>query len=86
MLFQELKIRGVTFPNRIFVSPMCQYSSDNGHATDWHLVTVGVSAPASALLSYAHKLCRAGQRAEQEVSSLKLRQSCQRDELLQKTQ
>lgn len=40
-LFQPLTIRGTTFKNRIFVSPMCQYSSDNGHATDWHLVHIG---------------------------------------------
>ncbi|KAI0055862.1 FMN-linked oxidoreductase [Artomyces pyxidatus] len=40
-LFKPLTIRGVTFPNRIWVSPMCQYSSDNGHATDWHLVHIG---------------------------------------------
>jgi 2,4-dienoyl-CoA reductase-like NADH-dependent reductase (Old Yellow Enzyme family) len=41
LLFTPLTIRGVTFSNRIFVSPMCQYSSDNGHATDWHLVHIG---------------------------------------------
>jgi 2,4-dienoyl-CoA reductase-like NADH-dependent reductase (Old Yellow Enzyme family) len=41
LLFTPLTIRGVTFANRIFVSPMCQYSSDNGHATDWHLVHIG---------------------------------------------
>ncbi|OBZ78749.1 putative NADPH dehydrogenase C23G7.10c [Grifola frondosa] len=41
ILFQPLTIRGTTFKNRIFVSPMCQYSSDNGHATDWHLVHIG---------------------------------------------
>lgn len=41
LLFQPLDIRGVTFKNRIFVSPMCQYSSDNGHATEWHLVAIG---------------------------------------------
>ncbi|TDL28026.1 FMN-linked oxidoreductase [Rickenella mellea] len=40
-LFEPLTIKGVTFNNRIFVSPMCQYSSDNGHATDWHLVHIG---------------------------------------------
>ncbi|KAI0042481.1 FMN-linked oxidoreductase [Auriscalpium vulgare] len=40
-LFKPLTLRGVTFPNRVFVSPMCQYSSDNGHATDWHLVHIG---------------------------------------------
>ncbi|KAJ7103335.1 hypothetical protein B0H15DRAFT_897547 [Mycena belliarum] len=41
VLFQPLEIKGVTFKNRIFVSPMCQYSSDDGHATDWHLVHIG---------------------------------------------
>ncbi|KAL0951519.1 hypothetical protein HGRIS_008204 [Hohenbuehelia grisea] len=40
-LFRPLTLRGTTFKNRIFVSPMCQYSSDNGHATDWHLVHLG---------------------------------------------
>ncbi|KXN88758.1 Putative NADPH dehydrogenase C23G7.10c [Leucoagaricus sp. SymC.cos] len=40
-LFKPLTLRGVTFKNRIWVSPMCQYSSDNGHATDWHLVHLG---------------------------------------------
>ncbi|KAI0652018.1 FMN-linked oxidoreductase [Trametes meyenii] len=40
-LFKPLTLRGVTFKNRIFVSPMCQYSADNGHATDWHLVHIG---------------------------------------------
>jgi len=41
LLFKPLKIRSVEFKNRIWVSPMCQYSSDNGHATDWHLVHIG---------------------------------------------
>ncbi|KII86971.1 hypothetical protein PLICRDRAFT_43665 [Plicaturopsis crispa FD-325 SS-3] len=41
LLFQPLTIKSVTFKNRIFVSPMCQYSSDNGHATDWHFVHIG---------------------------------------------
>jgi len=41
ILFQPLKIRSVEFKNRIWVAPMCQYSSDNGHATDWHLVHIG---------------------------------------------
>ncbi|KAF8665430.1 hypothetical protein AX16_000449 [Volvariella volvacea WC 439] len=40
-LFKPLTLRGVTFKNRIFVSPMCQYSSQNGHATDWHFVHLG---------------------------------------------
>jgi 2,4-dienoyl-CoA reductase-like NADH-dependent reductase (Old Yellow Enzyme family) len=37
-LFEALKIREVTFRNRIGVSPMCQYSSTNGYANDWHLI------------------------------------------------
>ncbi|KAI0094297.1 FMN-linked oxidoreductase [Irpex rosettiformis] len=41
LLFKPLTLRGHTFKNRIWVSPMCQYSSDNGHATDWHLVHIG---------------------------------------------
>jgi 2,4-dienoyl-CoA reductase-like NADH-dependent reductase (Old Yellow Enzyme family) len=42
-LFSPLKIRGVEYKNRIFVSPMCQYSSDNGKPTDWHLVHLGTA-------------------------------------------
>ncbi|KAF5368383.1 hypothetical protein D9758_002285 [Tetrapyrgos nigripes] len=41
LLFTPITIRDVTFKNRIFVAPMCQYSSDNGHATDWHLIHIG---------------------------------------------
>jgi len=37
-LFEPFDQRGVKFPNRIAVSPMCQYSSEDGFANDWHLV------------------------------------------------
>ena len=47
-LFDELKIRGVTLRNRIVVSPMCQYSSPDGFATDWHLVHLGSRAVGGA--------------------------------------
>ncbi|SJK98163.1 related to NADH-dependent flavin oxidoreductase [Armillaria ostoyae] len=40
-LFQPITIRGVTFPNRIFVSPMCQYSAKEGFVTPWHTVHLG---------------------------------------------
>ncbi|KAG9074385.1 hypothetical protein FRC06_010729, partial [Ceratobasidium sp. 370] len=40
-LFQPLTVRDVTFKNRIWVSPMCQYSAVDGHMTDWHLVHLG---------------------------------------------
>ncbi|KAG0695488.1 hypothetical protein DFH29DRAFT_955110 [Suillus ampliporus] len=35
-LFQPIKIRGTTFYNRIFLSPLCQYSAEDGHFTSWH--------------------------------------------------
>jgi 2,4-dienoyl-CoA reductase-like NADH-dependent reductase (Old Yellow Enzyme family) len=47
-LFDPLALRGVTFPNRIFVSPMCQYSCADGVATDWHLVHLGARAVGGA--------------------------------------
>ena len=47
-LFDELKIRGLTLANRIAVSPMCQYSCENGLANDWHLVHLGSRAVGGA--------------------------------------
>ncbi|GMU82055.1 MAG: oxidoreductase [Planctomycetota bacterium] len=47
-LFDPLTLRDVTFRNRIGVSPMCQYSSDDGAATDWHLVHLGARAVGGA--------------------------------------
>ena len=35
-LFQPFSLRSVTFKNRIFVTPMCQYCADDGHIVDWH--------------------------------------------------
>ncbi|QUC18245.1 uncharacterized protein UV8b_02486 [Ustilaginoidea virens] len=40
-LFQPLRIRSLELHNRFVVSPMCQYSADNGHLTDYHLVHLG---------------------------------------------
>jgi 2,4-dienoyl-CoA reductase-like NADH-dependent reductase (Old Yellow Enzyme family) len=40
-LFQPLKLRGLTLQNRIFVSPMCQYSARDGKLTAWHLTHLG---------------------------------------------
>jgi len=40
-LFTEIKLRDVTLKNRIMLSPMCQYNSDNGTANDWHLMHYG---------------------------------------------
>jgi 2,4-dienoyl-CoA reductase-like NADH-dependent reductase (Old Yellow Enzyme family) len=52
-LFSTLKIRGVEFKNRIFVSPMCQYSSKDGMPNDWHLVHLGSRAVGGAGLIIA---------------------------------
>ncbi|WP_246057767.1 NADH:flavin oxidoreductase/NADH oxidase [Arenibacterium halophilum] len=41
MLFSPLRLRDVTFPNRIMLSPMCQYAAQDGIANDWHLVHLG---------------------------------------------
>jgi 2,4-dienoyl-CoA reductase-like NADH-dependent reductase (Old Yellow Enzyme family) len=40
-LFSPLKLRGTTFRNRVWVAPMCQYSSVDGYPNDWHLVHLG---------------------------------------------
>jgi 2,4-dienoyl-CoA reductase-like NADH-dependent reductase (Old Yellow Enzyme family) len=47
-LFSPFKLRDLTFRNRIFVSPMCQYSSYDGMPTDWHLVHLGSRAVGGA--------------------------------------
>jgi 2,4-dienoyl-CoA reductase-like NADH-dependent reductase (Old Yellow Enzyme family) len=49
-LFDPLKIRTITFPNRVFVSPMCEYSSTGGLANDWHFVHLGSRAVGGAAL------------------------------------
>jgi len=43
-LFSPLTLRGITFANRVWVSPMCQYSAVNGVATNWHDVHIGAFA------------------------------------------
>lgn len=52
LLLSPLTLRGTTFPNRIWVSPMCQYSCDPvgapGVPTDWHLVHLGGFATGGA--------------------------------------
>ena len=48
LLFDPLPIRGITLPNRIAVSPMVQYSSQDGFANDWHLVHLGSRAVGGA--------------------------------------
>ncbi|GER88803.1 oxidoreductase [Dictyobacter vulcani] len=49
-LFEPYTLRDITFRNRIAVAPMCQYSSVDGFATDWHLVHLGSFAVGGAAL------------------------------------
>ena len=48
VLFSPFTLKSITFRNRIFVSPMCQYSSNDGLPTDWHLVDLGSRAVGGA--------------------------------------
>jgi 2,4-dienoyl-CoA reductase-like NADH-dependent reductase (Old Yellow Enzyme family) len=47
-LFAPLELGNITLPNRIVVSPMCQYSAEDGFANDWHLVHLGSRAVGGA--------------------------------------
>ena len=51
-LFTPLKIKGIEFKNRLVVSPMCQYSSTDGFANDWHFVHLGSRAVGGAALIF----------------------------------
>ncbi len=51
-LYSPFTLRGLELPNRIVVSPMCQYSSENGMANDWHLVHLGSRAVGGAGLVF----------------------------------
>lgn len=56
-LFAPLSLRKLELPNRIVVSPMCQYSSENGSANDWHVVNLGhfaLCGPAIAFFEATH--------------------------------
>ncbi|MET4107262.1 NADH:flavin oxidoreductase/NADH oxidase [Hymenobacter sp. UYP22] len=49
-LFTPLQQRGITLKNRIVISPMCQYSAQDGFSNDWHLVHLGSRAVGGAAL------------------------------------
>ena len=51
-LFSPFKLAGITLPNRIVVSPMCEYSSEDGFANDWHFVHLGSRAVGGAGLVF----------------------------------
>src|SRR5687767_8377900 len=54
-LFTPIPIGGVTLPNRVVISPMCQYSADDGSASDWHLAHFGSMACSGAGLFVVEK-------------------------------
>jgi 2,4-dienoyl-CoA reductase-like NADH-dependent reductase (Old Yellow Enzyme family) len=49
-LFSPIKIKNIEFKNRLVVSPMCEYSSEDGFANNWHLVHLGSRAVGGAAL------------------------------------
>src|SRR5438067_10899596 len=68
-LFDPLAIRDLTFTNRVFVSPMCQYSSKDGYANDWHFVHLGSRAVGGAglVLTEATAVLREGRISPQDL-------------------
>ncbi|MFC3106804.1 bifunctional salicylyl-CoA 5-hydroxylase/oxidoreductase [Undibacterium arcticum] len=56
-MFTPFKVRGVTLKNRVVVSPMAQYSADDGVAGDYHLVHLGGRAMGGAGLVFAEMTC-----------------------------
>jgi 2,4-dienoyl-CoA reductase-like NADH-dependent reductase (Old Yellow Enzyme family) len=51
-LFGEFRLRAITFANRIGVSPMCQYSCEDGYANDWHFAHLSSRAVGGASLVF----------------------------------
>ena len=56
-LFTPLKMRSLTLRNRIFVSPMCQYSCQDGLPNDWHMVHLGSRAVGGAAMVITEATC-----------------------------
>src|SRR5262249_61486997 len=56
-MFQPFRLRGMTVANRVVVSPMCQYSAEDGLLNDWHLVHYGSRAVGGAGLMFTEMTC-----------------------------
>ena len=56
VLFTPYQLRDVTLRNRVGVSPMCEYSSVDGFASDWHLVHLGSRAVGGAALVFTEAI------------------------------
>ena len=69
LLFSPVTLRSVTVPNRIFVSPMCQYSADDGIPDNWHLVHLGSRAVGGAglVLTEATSVSAVGRISPQDL-------------------
>ncbi len=89
VLFSPLELGGVTLPNRIVVSPMCQYCADDGSMNDWHFVHLGHLAYSGAglLMVEATHVTREGRIThgcsglysdENEAALTKILQHCRR--------
>jgi 2,4-dienoyl-CoA reductase-like NADH-dependent reductase (Old Yellow Enzyme family) len=68
-LFSPLTLRDVTFRNRVAVSPMCQYSAEEGRVTDWHLAHLGARAQGGAglIITEAAAVAPEGRISPQDV-------------------
>ena len=68
-LFTPLQIGGITLPNRVVVSPMCQYNADDGCMNDWHLIHLGQLAYSGAglLVVEATHVTREGRITHRDV-------------------
>ena len=69
LLFSPLTLRGTTFPNRVWLAPMCQYSAVDGVVNDWHLVHLGARATGGfgLLLTEAAAVTPAGRISPQDA-------------------
>jgi 2,4-dienoyl-CoA reductase-like NADH-dependent reductase (Old Yellow Enzyme family) len=76
LLFSPVTLRGVTLRNRVVVSPMCQYSSIDGFANDWHLVHLGSRAVggAGAVLTEATAVVPGGRISPDDLGIWKTEQ------------
>ncbi|WP_311173663.1 NADH:flavin oxidoreductase/NADH oxidase [Halobellus ordinarius] len=68
-LFTPLSLRGTDIPNRVMLSPMCQYSAPEGYATDWHKVHLGSRAVGGAgvVMTEATAVSPAGRISRQDL-------------------
>jgi anthraniloyl-CoA monooxygenase len=60
-MFQPFRLRAMTLANRVVVSPMCQYSAEDGLPNDWHLVHYGSRAVGGAGLLFTEMACVSAQ-------------------------